>query len=199
MTKLVLINAEDNLDKIGQELEVFEQKHRDKETEIYYGFLSAGVYDTSIAYHYKKAETVDSIHMERIMKLVMNAVAIVLFLLMNLMILIVKILSERDMNVKRAEFLECMGMYRKSRIRLIKGEIVKYYILLPLVIASISTVAYTAAVFTARMYTKTDMLKYMKYYIPAYLIYIVVHFIVSYVVSTVYAHRVEGLRYGRNS
>ena len=80
-----------------------------------------------------------------------------------------------------------------------KGEILKYYILLPLVIASMSAAVYTTAVFAARMYTKTDMLNYMKYYIPAYLIYVIVHFLVSYIISIVYAHRVEGLKYGRNS
>lgn len=199
VTKLVLINAGENVKEVGEELEAFEQKHLAKETEIYYGFLSAGVYDTSIAYHYGKAETIESIHTERAMKLIMNSAAVGVFFLMNLMVLIVKMLSERDLNVKRAEFLECMGMYKKSRKKLIQGEILKYYILLPFVIASILAVIYTAAVVTARMYTKADILNYVKYYIPVYLIYMIVHLIVSYIASTVYAHRVEGLKYGRNS
>ena len=199
VTKLVLINAGENVKEVGEELKAFEQKHLEKETKIYYGFLSAGVYDTSIAYHYGKAEMIQSIHTERAMKLIMNVAAVVLFFLMNLMVLIVKMLSERDLNVKRSEFLECMGMYKKSRMKLIRGEIFKYYILLPFVIASISAVIYTAAVSAARMYTKADILNYMKYYIPVYLIYMIVHLIVSYIVSTVYAHRVEGLKYGRNS
>jgi len=199
VTKLVLINAKSDIDKIGKELEAFEQKHLDKEEAVYLGFMSAGVYDSSVSYHYGKMETIESIELERTMKLVMNMAAIILFFAMNFMILIVKMLSERDLTVKRAEFLTCMGMYRKSRIKLIRGEILRYYVWFPLVVATGNSVIYTFALFAARKYTETDVMNYFGYYVPLFIVYVVLHLIVSYLITTIYAYRVEGLRYGRNS
>lgn len=199
VTKIILINAMSDVDKIGEELEVFEQKHLDKETDLYYGFMSAGVYDLSIAYHYGKREAMESIELERAMKLVMNVAAIVLFFAMNVMILIVKMLSERELNVKRAEFLTCMGMYRKSRMKLIRAEILRYYVWFPFAVATGSSIIYTYALFIARKYTETDIMKYFRYYVPMFIAYTVLHCTISYLITTIYAHRVEGLRYGRNS
>ena len=70
---------------------------------------------------------------------------------------------------------------------------------LPFVIATGSSVVYTFALFIARKYTETDIVNYFGYYVPAFIVYTVLHFTISYLITTIYAYRVEGLRYGRNS
>ena len=199
VTKLVLVNTDKYQNEIEKELAAFEQEHLEKETKVYLGFLNAGVYDSTVAYHYGKTEAIESIKTERTMKTVMNLAAIILFFMMNLMILIVKMLSERDLNVKRAEFLTSMGMHRKSRIKLVRREIMRYYVIVPALIAVISSIIYTLAVFHARMYSNTDIQIYLGYFLPIVSIYLLIHFTVTFIITAIYAHRVEGLRYGRNS
>ena len=52
---------------------------------------------------------------------------------------------------------------------------------------------------TGNPYAYVAILNYFGYYVPAFIVYTVLHFTISYLITTIYAHRVEGLRYGRNS
>lgn len=201
ITKLILMNAaEKDRNDLQAELEVYEERKLEEEKSLYnrYSFAQ-GVYDYSVSYHYTKQEAINNLETERIMKVTMNALVIALFFFMNIMLVTIKILSEKEQNEKRAEFLKCMGMRMKDRRKYIRKELLRYYYILPNLIAMIFAVIFIVIVFRIRMYTEIDMFNYMKYYIPACLVYTIVHFLVSYIVSTVYAYRVEGLKNGRNS
>ena len=125
------------------------------------------------------------------MKMVMSMASIGLFICMNFMVLIVKMLSEQELNVRRQEFLKCMGMPCKERMELLRKEYFKYFCIIPLILASISAVIYTKLVFDARMYTHTDMKTYLLNYMSIAIIYMIVYCIASYVITNIYAKRLE--------
>ena len=197
VTKLIVIKVnEADIHKVGQQLSILNQKHMKIEDETYrivtpYGNWASGIYDSTVSYVYAKHETIESIEIERIMKMIMSIASIVLFICMNFMVLMVKMLSEQELNVRRHAFLKCMGMYRKERIQLIKIEYFRYYCIVPLILASISSIIYTKLVFDARLYTYQDIISYLKYDTPIAMIYMLIYCFVIYLVTNIYAKRLE--------
>ena len=197
VTKLVLIKSNiTDVNDVYNELKILEKKHMNIEDETYktmtpYGNWASGIYDSTVSYVYAKHETIESIKIERIMKMIMSIASIALFICMNFMVLIVKMLSEQELNRKRQEFLKCMGMPLIDRMELIKKEYFKYYCMIPLILASICSIVYTKLVFDARMYTHTDIKNYFSHYIPISVIYMIIYCIVSYVIINIYAKRLE--------
>lgn len=198
VTKLVVMKVnEKDLSLVSNELNKLEKKHLNIENEIYhtmtlYGDWASGIYDSTVSYVYAKHETIESIEIERVMKMIMSIASIGLFICMNFMVLIVKMLSEQGLNVRRQEFLKCMGMPFKERTELIKKEYFKYYCMIPVILASLSTLIYTKLVFDARMYTHTDIKNYLLQYMPMAIIYMVVYSIITYFIIKIYAKRLEG-------
>lgn len=197
VTKLVLINAkEKDINQVYNELKSLEEKHKQMEDELYrtitpYGNWTSGVYDSTVSYVYAKHETMESIEIERIMKGFMSIAAIGLFIVMNFMVLIVKMLSEMELNIRRQEFLKCLGMPKKERVCLITNEYTNYFCYLPLILASFSTIIFTNAVFDARIYSSTDINNYLKYYIPAYVLYLIICIFITRVIIYVYLKKIE--------
>ena len=200
VTKLVLINGkEEEMEQIAAEMDIFEENHLAEEDLVYRALSGSGVYDSSVSYHYMKTDAVSNLATERLMKITMNGLVIVLFFVMNLMLVLIKMLSEMDLNKKRAEFLNCMGMYRKDRIRLIRKEIFEYFYLLPTSVAAGLAVIFTALVFHARMYTKADIFAYLKMMLPMWGVYLIAMSVIMWMMVTIYAYKVEGRKDGRNS
>ena len=197
VTKLVLIKANTSeIQAINEELKTIQTKHMNIENELYksitpYGNWASGIYDSTVSYVYAKHETIESIEIERIMKMVMSIAAIILFICMNFMVLIVKMLSEQELIQKRQEFLKCMGMLGKERLNLIRKEYFKYFCIIPLILASLSSIIYTKLVFDARMYTHTDIKNYLLHYMPMAVIYIIAYCFITYLIVRVYAKKLE--------
>ena len=193
ITKLILMNvAEQDISEVQAELEVYEERKLEEEKNLYnrYNFAQ-GVYDYSVSYHYMKQEAIKNLETERIMKVTMNAMVIILFFFMNVMLVTVKILSEKEQNEKRAEFLKCMGMRRKDRMKYVKKEMIRYYYTLPNLIAMLVAVIFTALVFHIRMYTVIDIQKFSSYVLPIWAGYFIINFMLMWVISTIYAHKLE--------
>ena len=181
-----------NLPAIGEMLKELEERHQEEEKKLFeMYFFDKGVYDYSVSYHYMKQEAVKNIETERIMKVTMNALVIVLFFFMNIMLVTIKILSEKEQNEKRAEFLNCMGMRRKDRMRYIKKELLRYYYILPGLIAMIFALLYMFIVFHIRMYTVTDMRRFSSYMLSFWAGYFIINSLIMWVISTIYAHKLE--------
>ena len=192
ITRLVLLNVADkDLDAVAKELEVFEQRHYDEEWELFRLTLKKGVYDLSVSYHYLKDDTVKNILTERFMKITMNGLAIVVFFVMNLMLVIIKMLSEMEMNLKRTEFLTCMGMRKKERIRLMRRELFRYYYFIPLSLAAVSAAAYIACTIHARMYSEETIRACLENMILMWVVYIAASTVVMWIATSIYAHRME--------
>ena len=179
---------EEKREIVEQYMQEFRERHGDDEA-----------YDASVSSHYWKQDGVNNLQTERFMKMVMNALVIAIFFIMNIILVAIKMLSELDPNRRRADFLTCMGMYKKDRDRLIIKEILVDHHLIPLVISMISALAFTFVVFYARMYDQTDIQNYMRLMIPMWGTYIIGSTVVLGILAKIYARTVEGKKYARRS
>lgn len=193
ITKLILLNVDQtDYETVAEELLSFEKKHRDEEEALYaWNALKAGIYDRTVSYHYRKVDAVKNLKTERVMKMVMNGLVIVVFFFMNIMLLIIKLLSEREMNLRRTEFLRCMGMRKKDRIRIMRKEILKYYYILPTAMAAVMAGVFTISTFFARMYDASEWEAYLRSSFLPVGGYLLVNIIVTWTIVTIYAYRME--------
>lgn len=163
-SKLVLINAKsEDVPGIVSDLAEFKERHREDEH-----------YDATVPCYYTKIQAVKNLKVERLMKVTMNTLVLVVSFILYLVLLNVKMATEADIVAGRAEFLMCMGMRKKERRAVIRTELLRYYYLLPTAVAAALAVVYTAAVFLARQYTKADMLHYIKLMVPLWAVSMVI-------------------------
>ena len=148
-TRLVLICAkQEDLASIDSKLAAFREKHIEDEK-----------YDSEVHCYDAKNEAVDNLMTERAMKVIVNGFAMVILLVAGIFLICVKVFSDSEEQKKRAVFLECMGMRKRERNTLLKKEISRFY-KIPCMIGIVSSIAFTLAVFHARMYTAVDMWHY---------------------------------------
>ncbi len=163
-SELVLIRADrESIPGIEKELEAFRERHVGDER-----------YNNAVQSCYIKKNAVQKLRTERIMKCVMNGLMFVLFLLIYFVLLIVKVLMERRAVLRRSEFLMCMGMRRKDRMRLVRRELFRYFYVLPGGIAAAGAGVFTALVFSARKYRAEDVLGYLRIGAPLWAVCLMV-------------------------
>lgn len=189
-TTLVLFDEipEDKMEIVESRMQEFKERHADDDA-----------YDASVSCCYWKKDGVNNLQTEKYMKMVTNILVIAIFFIMNIILVAIKMLSERDANRRRADFLTCMGMYKKDRDKLIMKEILVDHHLIPLVISMICALAFTFVVFHARMYTAADIQNYLKLMVPMWAAYIFGSTVVIGALSVLYARAVEGKKYARRS
>jgi len=189
-TTLVLFEdiPDEKMETVEQYMAEFRERHADDEA-----------YDASVSSCYWKKDGVNNLETERFMKMVMNILVIGIFFIMNIILVSIKMLSELDPNRRRADFLTCMGMYKKDRDKLIIKEVLVDHHLIPLVISMMSALAFTFIVFHARMYSAADIMNYMKLMIPMWAAYILGSTVVIGILAMLYARTVEGKKYARRS
>ena len=197
--RLVLINAaEKDITNVVSEVSVFAEEHEyNQPFNLVDRMNGVKTYDSSIKNYYDKQTAVKNLETERIMKIMMNAMVLLVFFIISIILICIKMLTESEMNQKRAEFLTCMGMREKARIRLLRKEIFIYYFILPTILAAITAAGFAAAVFIARMYTIEDILNYLKIMMPYAGIYFVGYAGILWILVTAYVHRVERSSYER--
>lgn len=180
-TKLVLIRFDSNeTESILSEMEEFKARHTSDES-----------FDVSVLSFYTKQDGIYRITSERVMKMTMNGLVIVIFVIMYFILIIIKMLSEMELNWKRALFLNHMGMRKRDRIKLIKKEYYFYYCFFPVVIGTISAVIFTFTMFIARMYNAQDILQYLIYMLPLWGVFYMISLLIMWVQVTIYARKVE--------
>ena len=155
-TRLVLINA-DGKDISGIEDNLAELKERHADEEFY---------DGSVSSYYVKQDALKDLKTERVMKSVMNLLVLIAFFLIYFVLAGVKMLTEIDAGRRRADFLSCLGMRRKIRIRLARQEIFRYCYILPAILAVLFALVFTMSVFHARMYQPEDIRHYLDLMFP---------------------------------
>lgn len=145
-TKLITVNAGGKVpEALMPELEAFRQRHkRDEE------------YDAKVKSYYLKPDLMLQTDTELNMQETMGKLLICIFFLAEVLLLGIKMMTEKRMNVKRAEFLNCMGMRKKERKGLLRWEMGIYYILTAAVSAALS-MAVVLATFRARLYGAEDI------------------------------------------
>lgn len=155
-SELVLIRADKkDMSDIEKELDSFRKSHVGDEK-----------YSKAVQSCYIKKNSVQKLRTERIMKSVMNGLMFILFVLIYLVLLIVKVLMERESVLRRSEFLVCMGMRERDRKRLIRTELFRYFYALPGIIAAAGAGIFTALVFQARQYETADIVNYLRLVLP---------------------------------
>ena len=189
-TTLVLFEKipDDKMEVVEQYMQEFKERHADDEA-----------YDASVSSCYFKQDGINNLETERFMKQVMNTLVIAIFFIMNIVLVAIKMLSELDSNRRRADFLTCMGMYKKNRDKLIIKEILVDHHLIPLIISMIVALAFTFIVFHARIYQVADIQNYLKLMVPMWAGYILGSTVVIGILSIIYARTVEGKKYARRS
>lgn len=194
ITRLVLMDTDDkNLTAIDEMLAELEERHWEEEKKLFERyFIGKGVYDYSVSYYYMKDAAIKNLQTERLMKITMNSLLIAVFFFMNILLLIIKMLSEMELNIKRTEFFNCMGMRKKERIRLMRKELLHHYYLIPAGAAALFASAYTACAIHARMYTAVDIKAVISNMAPLWAGYFLFSTVSMWIITTIYAHRMEG-------
>lgn len=201
ITRLVLMNAEEEqLPVIEQVLGKLEERHQEAERSLFDRYLvGRGVYDASVSSYYMKEEAVTNLLTERVMKATMNMIVISVFSVMSILLVMIKLISEKELNQRNTEFLTCMGMRRKERIHLIKAEILRYCYLVPIMAAVVFSGVFTICTVHARMYTWEEIQKVFGYMLPIWLGYVVLSGVTLWVIVSIYIYRMEREKDGRSS
>ena len=180
-TELVLVKVKkSDVDAVAKGLEILDKTHK-----------SWVHYDSQISCFYEKKTVVTDLETEHIMKQIVNVAVLVTMLLISMFLMVIKALSEMDEKKARAEFLKCMGMRRKERVKLLKKEIYLFY-KLPILASVIVTVYFTLATFRARMYDLTVRIEYLKSAVWIWGIYLLVQIIFAWMLSRFVIRKVEG-------
>ena len=143
--KLVLACAgEETLRELEPDLLAFKERHSDEEK-----------YDTKVRSCYLKSEVKQRIEAELHMRSSMSRLLMAAFFAASVLLLGIKMLTENKVNIRRAQFINCMGMRKKERTELLRSEMRVYYILTVLITGALSAglVCGTAA---ARLYEAAD-------------------------------------------
>ena len=188
-SRLVLMNVkEEEMDAVLEDMKVFQKKHKYDEK-----------FDVTVSSYYSKNEGLNVLRTERLMKIVMNSMILILFFVMNLMLIVIKLLSEKELRQKRSVFLHRMGMRKKERKRLMKREIINYFQILPIIISAGVAAVFTTATFIARMYSVEEILLYLKYMAGIWIGYIAASTVLVWLIVTIHTAKLEVKHYEGNS
>ena len=179
-TKLVLLHVDKKrVSEIENEMQKFAKKHK---TDL--------DYDAEISSYYSKTAAVADIKTERATKQIVNIFVISAMAIASMFLLYVKALSELEDKKNRADFLKCMGMKKKERMRLLQHELYVFY-RIPMEVAVVVMVLYTLATFHARMYNLSVQKAYVKNCIGLWLGYVVLEWIFIWILGKFLIKKVE--------
>lgn len=154
-TKLVVANAgEKGFAGLEAELKAFKERHRKDEK-----------YDARVKSYYLKEDAQKRFRAELDMKRVMAEFLIPLFFLACVLLMKIKLMTERRANERRTEFLSCMGMRKRERCKILRAEMRVYYIVTVITSAAVS-VSLIWGAFSARFYEAADEMFMLKRIIP---------------------------------
>ncbi len=155
-TKLVLIHADGKVLKgLEPEFAAFKERHQKEDR-----------YDSKVKSHYLKSEVKERADAELRMRKTMAALLAIAFFTASILLLGIKMMTEKKGNIRRAQFLNCMGMKKAERTALLRSEIRVYYILTVLV-SGILSAGLTYGSITARLYETSAAGKLLERLIPS--------------------------------
>ena len=177
----MLLNVKDaDYDVIEKELQTFRKAHEEDER-----------FDQDVLSCYSKRTSIDQMKSERFMTTVVDIFIMDAFLLGSILVIYLKYESEMKEKKHRNQFLTCIGMRTKERIRVIRTE-TRIFFLGPLVILLVTVPLLTVEIWKMRQYTGADCGKYAKYLLLLTGIYLVVQGIGVKVIEWYTIRKVEG-------
>ena len=133
------------LEELQPEFDAFQERHKKDEE-----------YDAKVKSYYLKTDARLQMDTELNMQETMGKLLIFIFFAAGVLLLGIKMMTEKEMNIRRAQFLYCMGMRQKERKRLLRWEMGIYYVLALVISAAVSVPA-VLATFHARLYGTEDI------------------------------------------
>ena len=137
------------------ELTAFKERHQKEDR-----------YDSKVKSHYLKSEVKERADAELRMRKTMAALLAIAFFIASILLLGIKMMTEKKGNIRKAQFLNCMGMKKAERTALLRSEIRVYYILTVLV-SGILSAGLTYGSITARLYETSAAGKLLERLIPS--------------------------------
>lgn len=155
-TRLALVQTDgDALKRLAPEFSAFKERHRQEDR-----------YDSKVKSYYLKTEVKERADAELRMRKTMAALLGAAFFAASILLLGIKMMTEKKGNIRKAQFLECMGMRRSERTALLRSEIRVYYILTALTAGALSAgLAYGSL--KARLYEADDWARLLRMLIPS--------------------------------
>lgn len=179
-TKLVLVKAgEETLKELEPELLAFKERHRQEEK-----------YDTKVRSFYLKSEAKLREDTELQMRKTMAKLLIAAFFAASVLLLGIKMMTERKVNIRRAQFLSCMGMREKDRTALLRSEMRVYYILTVL-ISGVLSAALILLTMRARLYEAADAARLLKAAVPFGVCEMIAYGAVMWILTEYNVRRIE--------
>lgn len=166
-TNLVLVKIPDGntsvQNAIEKELQKFAKKHALDEK-----------FDSEVLAFYSSETEGKEIKAERLLAVILNVFLICTLLYTSFFILFLKVESEMQEKKKRKEFLQCMGMCRNERARLIKHEFAPY-VWMPVLMTVVVVPVLTGIIWILREYTAEDYVRYVKWLGVLGIAYLILH------------------------
>ena len=180
-SQLVLIcSAQKDLEKLDKEMQTFTEMHSYEKQ-----------FDSEVSSYYSKETAVTDMKTEQALTRIVNLFVFLVLLAAGMFLLYVKAISEMEEKKERAVFLKCMGMRRKERIQVLRGE---WYLLfwLPMLIALVLNVCFTAATFHARMYSGGVIREYLRNGWWTLAVWVAAQGVYIWILGQWYVRKVEG-------
>lgn len=154
-TELVLVKTDEKtLKELEPDLEAFRKRHEIDER-----------YDAKVKSYYLKGDAKKRFLAELHMRKVMAELLIPLFFMAFVLLIKIKLMTERTANERRTEFLNCMGMRKKERTSIMRLEMGIYFVTVLVISAAVSAGLIRGA-FCARFYEAADILFMLKKIVP---------------------------------
>lgn len=180
-TQLVLMQADEKYEEeIRTELSRLEENHAYEMK-----------YDFEVSCWYSGKEGAADMKTEHLMKILANGIVSVVMLMTAMFLFYIKALSEMEEKQERARFLSCMGMRRKERIRILRGEIWFFY-LVQVIVSVLVSAGFTAATWHARMYSVGVILQYLPLGLAIMIGWLAVEGIFVWILGLWVTRKVEG-------
>ncbi|MDO4474935.1 MAG: hypothetical protein Q4B75_09845 [Eubacteriales bacterium] len=153
-SSLVLVTVnESELSKVEKELKDFRVRHKEDE-----------VYDSMIESYYLKSESISALETQLQIKDLMGKLLMIAFFIASVLLIVIKMLTEYNLNKRRTDFLTCLGMRKKERIHLLRHEMNVYVVITALLSFTISTCLFIGSM-NARGYNISDKNILLKWYL----------------------------------
>ena len=158
--RLVLMNVKkENRSAVEKKLKAFEKNHTFDDN-----------FDSVVKSWYSKDQLISKIKTERFMTVAVSFFIIGIMTIVTMLLLYMKAESEMEEKKKQQEFLQCMGMRKKERLRVIRSEL-QFFFRVPLFISTAVMAVFTGILWKIRMYTQADCMAYTKVLIIIYVVY----------------------------
>lgn len=179
-TRLVLVKAEEGvLKKLGDKLLEFKERHRQEEK-----------YDTKVRSCYLKTELMERVNAELRMRKIMAQLLGAAFFAASVLLFGIKMMTEKNMNIRRAQFLNCMGMKKAERTALLRSEIRVYYILTVLVAGGLSA-GLVQGTIHARLYEAADAVRILQMLVPSAVCEMAVFGVIMWIMTEYHIRQIE--------